>query len=236
MTNIKNKIITFISIYKIINKIKKSKDSALKIGTELSHFGYYLYINILNDDTDFSNELDNKNIYEIFKHNAEFEHYIIMKYLNKNIEYKEFFKILSNKLYNIKKEYISSFLRGYYLNILDLYSTNINYYYIDYNYFVLYDYHPYLLLLIYKIIIKEHILSYKIKLLFNYIEDKYAINENTEDCNYKLIFTHKTKYYNNNIKNILELLFYNITDKYELLSNNEKDLYNIYLSYLIVYK
>ena len=78
MTNIKNKIITFISIYKIINKIKKSKYSALKIGTELSHFGYYLYINILNDDTDFSNELDNKNIYEIFKHNVEFEHYIIM--------------------------------------------------------------------------------------------------------------------------------------------------------------
>jgi hypothetical protein len=63
-----------------------------------------------------------------------------------------------------------------------------------------------------------------------------AINENTEDCNYKLIFSHKIKYYNNNIKNILELLFYNITDKYELLSENEKQLYNIYLSYLIVHK
>ena len=106
--------------------------------------------------------------------------------------------MLTKYLIKIKKEYLSSFLRGYYLNILDLYSTNINYYYIDHNYFVLYDYHPYLLLLIYKIIVKDHILSYKIKLLFNYIEDKYSINETTEDCNYKLIFIHKSKYYNNN--------------------------------------
>jgi hypothetical protein len=236
MKNIKNKFITIISIYKIINYIKKSNNHALKIGTEFSYFSYYLYNNILNEDSDFNTNFNNNNIYEILKENSNLKYYKIFKYLNKNIDYNNFIKLFTNYLIKIKKEYISSFLRGYYLNILDLYSTNINYYYIDNNYFVLYDYHPYILELIYKIIVKDYILSYKIKLLFNYIEDKYSINEMTEDCNYKLIFIHKSKYYNNNIKNVLDLLFYNISDKEQLLSDNEKILYDKYLSYIIVYK
>lgn len=222
MTNIKLYIITKYSLYKIIQKIKKSDLDAYNIGYELSYLAHIMY-NIFHDP--HINILDNALIYNLISNVYDYNNLYISKYLSKNILYNDFFKLLSYKLEKIK--HIYSFMRGYYINEYNLYSTNINSCYLDFNYLVLYDFHPYFLYIIYKKLNKL-ILKNKIKFLLNYDKDEYSINEYSDKCDYKLVFIHKSKYYNNSIKNILKLLYTNC----ELFSQEDEYLYQIYVGYM----
>lgn len=226
MNNIKHKFITNLSIYRIIKKIKKSNKSAYNIGYELSYISYILYI-LLDNNTDII--FDNIIIYNYLKNDNIFENLCIAKYFSKNILYYHFFKNFSIKLSKIKDNYLFTFIRGYYFNHNNLYSTNLNYSFLDYNYFVLYDFHTYFLSIIYKRLINNEYKN-KIKFLLNYDADKYSIDDFINLCNYKLVFIHKQKYYNNSIKNLLHLLYKNNN---QLYSREDEILYNIYSAYNI---
>lgn len=218
MKNIKRKIITYFAIYKIIQKIKKSRYYAYNIGKELFIITQFLY----------NKEITNNTYEDLIRLNG-IEDFIVFKYLYSDIIFDNFIQILSNKIFNKKIKYLTYFLRGYYLNnINSLYSTNINKKYLNFNYFVLYDFHPYFLEQIYKYINLNNTINNKIKFLINLDEDKYSINDFTDKCIYKLVFIHKIKYYNNSIKNLLKFIFYNINDINKLDNNEEKRLFNIY--------
>lgn len=231
MNNIKNKFITNISIYNIIKNIKKSKNHAYIIGTELSYISYLLYDFIHNDnnkDLIFNNNF----IYNELILNNEFLELSIAKYFSKNILYFDFFKKFSLKLEKIDQTYLFTFFRGYYINHYLLYSSNLQYSFLDNNYFILYDFHSYFLYIIYKIM-NSSVIQNKIKFLLNYDHDLYSINDYIDMCEYKLIFIHKHKYFNNSIKNILNLLYNNIKNTNELYNKEDELLYNIYSTYLL---
>jgi hypothetical protein len=231
MNNIKNKIITNICIYNIIKNIKKSKNHAYLIGIELSYISYLLYDFIYNDDNQdliFNNNF----IYNELILHGEFLELSIAKYFSKNILYFDFFKKFSLKLEKINQTYLFTVFRGYYINNFLLYSSNLQYSFLDKNYFILYDFHSHFLYIIYKIM-DSSILKNKIKLLLNYDNDLYSINDYINMCEYKLIFIHKPKYLNNSIKNILNLLYNNIQNAKELYNKEDEFLYNIYTAYLL---
>ena len=230
MVNIKSRVITNFSIYKIISKLKKSKLHAYKIGTELSYIAYLLYDILYNDEINLM--FDNIQIYNILNQNNKFKQFSIYKYFSKNILYFHFFKKISLKLENINLDIFYSFIRGYYINEYILYSSNLNYTFLKNNYFVLYEFHPQFLSIIYNHMNKQKYKN-KIKFLLNYDNDKYSINDYITLCDFKLIFLHKHKYYNNSIKNILSLFYNYIKYTDELYTKEDELLYNIYLAYLI---
>lgn len=222
MNNIKRKIITKFAIYKIIKKINKSIYNAYSIGEELFIISHFLY----------NKEIREKTYGDLIKI-KERNDFIIIKYLNKDIIYDNFIKLLSQKLFKINITYLSYFLRGYYLNNTNnLYNTNINTKNMQFNYFVLYDFHSYFLEQIYNYINLNCSINNKIKFLLNLDDDKYSINDFTDKCKYKLVFINKRKYYNNSIKNLLKIIFYNINNINKLKNYEEKILFNIYHNYI----
>ena len=61
-----------------------------------------------------------------------------------------------------------------------------------------------------------------------YEYDKYSINELTDDINFKLVFIHKKKYYNNSIYLLLHYLFDGFNDNY-ILDNQLDYPHSLYL-------
>ena len=155
---------------------------------------------------------------------------IIREYISIiNISY--FFYKFNQNLYKLQKKYLYSYFRGYYINTLYLYSTNMdtkNITLCNSNlYFVLYDFNTDYLDYIYYNILQSVKYPAKIKYLKNTHSDKYSINDLTDTIPYKLVFLHKTKYYHNIIYKILSLLFTSIeNDGY--LNDVELDLYTLY--------
>lgn len=214
---IKQSIITTIILHKIINFIKKSPTNASKIGKEISIF----YHNVYNCSNDYYHNDSSRDLNKIY--NYIFYH--LINQLNKNYKMNislknilfinsiRFFKKFNLKLFKLKKNLLYSYFRGYYINHLLLYSTNITrkniQLYDTQLYFVLYDFNSIYLEYIYKDIISSIIFQPKIKFLLNTYNDKYSINDLTDNIPYKLVFLHKTKYYYNIITKFLSLLFYN---------------------------
>jgi len=222
---IKENIITNISIYRIIKYIKKSKINASEIGTNVSILYSVLYYNY-NNNKNFNLQ---KDYYNLLIHEHQINHLVISKFLSKNINFQLFFTMLNKKVLHLDDYHIWNYLRGYYLNNLDLYFTNLNYNKEDYI-FILYDYHYEYLLFIYTKIYKEQQIKNKMKLLLNIEFDKHIFNDNSNDLNYKLIFKHKVRYFNNSVKNILDLLFLNIDTSDQLINDDEKQVFNKYVN------
>ena len=240
---IKQYLITNRAIKKIIKFILESNINAYQIGLEISLLYYFIY-------EEQKSEIDNnKNLQLIicnflFKNNDNLnnsQELKLLKFLSPLINYNIFFNKFNKQLFKITKEKLTSYFRGYYINVLNLYGNNImlnklenNIYKItnDEYYFVLYDFHNIYLNYIYGSILNTSIFPCKIKYLISTYYDKYSINEITDDINYRLVFIHKKKYYINSVKLLLEFLFYNITNIEKLQTEDEKNVFKIYKSTL----
>lgn len=238
---IKQYLITNRAIKKIIKFILESNINAYQIGLEISLLYYFIY-------EEQKSEIDNnKNLQLIicnflFKNNDNLnnsQELKLLKFLSPLINYNIFFNKFNKQLFKITKEKLTSYFRGYYINVLNLYGNNImlnklenNIYKItnDEYYFVLYDFHNIYLNYIYSSILNTSIFPCKIKYLISTYYDKYSINEITDDINYRLVFIHKKKYYINSVKLLLEFLFYNITNIEKLQTEDEKNVFKIYIS------
>jgi len=247
---IKQSIITTIILHKIINYIKKSPENASNIGKEISLYynNVYYYHSYNNSILPIAqlqgglskNTKDTIKIYNsVFYHlinqlNTKFQFNISLKYIL-FINSIKFFNKFNHKLYKLNKSIIYSYFRGYYINNLYLYSTNINIknirsninHHNNYLYFVLYDFKSTYLEYIYKDIISSIDFYPKIKFLLNTYIDKYSINDLTDNIPYKLVFLHKTKYYHNIISILLSFLFYGINDTVKL-QKEENELFQLY--------
>lgn len=227
---IKQSIITTIILHKIINFVKKSPTNASNIGKEISIFYHNVYNYNNNNLSQPQSTNDSIKIYNyVFYHlinqlNNNYQMNISLKNIL-FINSIRFFNKLNNKLYKLNKKILYSYFRGYYINNLYLYSTNITRKHIQSNnsqlYFVLYDFNPTYLEYIYKDILSSINFHPKIKFLLNTHIDKYSINDLTDNIPYKLVCLHKTKYYYNIISKLFSFFFYNIND-YEL---NEDELH-----------
>lgn len=240
---IKQYLITNKAIKKIIKYILESNINAYQIGLEISLLYYFIY-------EEQKSEIDNnKNLQLIicnflFKNNDNLnnsQELKLLKFLSPLINYNIFFNKFNKQLFKITKDKLTSYFRGYYINVLNLYGNNImlnklenNIYKITNNeyYFVLYDFHNIYLNYIYSSILNTSIFPCKIKYLISTYYDKYSINEITDDINYRLVFIHKKKYYINSVKLLLEFLFYNITNIEKLQTEDEKNVFKIYKSTL----
>jgi hypothetical protein len=230
---IKQYLITNKAIRKIINYIIQSNKNAYQIGLEFSLLYYFLYEEKQKNDKENINIIINN----FLLNTSDSDKIKIKEYLVPSINYYKFFTKFNKKLFKLKKDTLSSFFRGYYINVLNLYGTNImiskildgKYQIIneDYIYFVLYDFHNLYLDFIYSNILNLTKFPCKIKYLISTEYDKYSINEITDDINYRLVFIHKKKYYNNSIKLILNYLFMNIKYESQLYNLDEINIYRI---------
>jgi hypothetical protein len=235
MYSIKQSLITHLIINKLINYIKKNSYNATNIGMEISLYNFHKYNNNRNSIENSPPITDNSFYYLINQINTNYNLNISLTKIS-IINEKNFFTKFNNKIYKLSKQLLYSFFRGYYFNNLYLYSTNINLSNInsinESLYFVLYDFNSEYLKFIYHFIINLIPFNPKIKFLLNTNVDKYSINELTDNIPYKLVFLHKTKYYNNIIYTLLFHFFNNIYS-YESLNDEELFIYNIYKNFNI---
>ena len=223
----------YIIINRLINKliyyIKISPANSSNIGKEISLYNYQIYKNLLNSNLQYTIKYHSF-YYLINQLNLEYDLNISVNNIS-IINISHFFYKFNQKLYKLQKKYLYSYFRGYYINTLYLYSTNMdtkNITLCNSNlYFVLYDFNTEYLDYIYYNILQSVKYPAKIKYLKNTHSDKYSINDLTDTIPYKLVFLHKTKYYHNIIYKILSLLFTSIeNDGY--LNDVELDLYTLY--------
>ncbi len=240
---IKQYIITHLLINKLMKIMKKSKNRASNIGTEFSLFYFFIFNNNYSSDIPINYDLNSGILPSNYKDGV---YYLINKLnltynlniSNQSINYinlNDFINLFNVKLFKLDYSIIFSFLRGYYLNNLILYSTNINknsFNNIKKNlslYFVLYDFHDLYLTYIYRFILNNTNFNPKLKFLLNTGIDKYSINELTDKIPYKLVFLHKTKYYHNISYILLKYIFKDVYDISEL-NEDELYVYNIFTS------
>ena len=223
----------YIIINRLINKliyyIKISPANSSNIGKEISLYNYQIYKNLPNSNLQYTIKYQSF-YYLINQLNLEYDLNISVNDIS-IINISHFFYKFNQKLYKLQKKYLYSYFRGYYINTLYLYSTNMdtkNITLCNSNlYFVLYDFNTDYLDYIYYNILQSVKYPAKIKYLKNTHSDKYSINDLTDTIPYKLVFLHKTKYYHNIIYKILSLLFTSIeNDGY--LNDVELDLYTLY--------
>lgn len=232
MYSIKQKIIIKISIYNIISNIKKSSSKAYKFGNEMSLLYYFL-----NEGNNLENNI-NVNILNFLKNFDSDKKLNSLIYNNfpPLVDYEKLLKKLHLKILKIKDlKILKSYFHGYYFGTLDIFGSNINKSYVDNTlilnfkyYFVLYDYHTLYLKFILKQIESLTDIPCKIKFLIKYEYDKYSINELTDDINFKLVFIHKKKYYNNSIYLLLDYLFNGFDENY-IIDNQLEYPHSIYL-------
>lgn len=215
--------------------MKSSPKDASNIGKEFSLFYFYLFNNnyLLQNPKDSNKCFKDGIYYLIHQINTNYNLNLSNKKLN-YIDFNKFVKLFNKQLFKLPYKTLFSFFRGYYINHLYLYSTNINnnnskIYNLHNNflYFVIYDFHDDYLKFIYYFILNNIKYYPKIKFLINTTIDKYSINELTDKIPYKLVLLHKTKYYNNIIYDFLNYLFYDIYNNNEL-NELEFNIYNIY--------
>lgn len=234
MYSIKQSLITHLIINKLINYIKKDRCNATNIGMEISLYNFHKYNNNCNK-IGISILTDNSFYYLINQINTNYNLNISLTNIS-IINKKKFFTKFNKKIYRLNKYLLYSFFRGYYFNNLYLYSTNINLNNTTNTnkslYFVLYDFNSEYLKFIYFYIINLIPFNPKIKFLLNTNIDKYSINELTDNIPYKLVFLHKTKYYNNIIYTLLSNFFYNIYSS-ENLNDEELLIYTFYKNFNI---
>jgi len=230
MVKFKQTLATYISIYRIIKFIKKSKKNSFIIGNEMSSI-YFLIYSKFKHLTDIDSRLYNLNIYHLLLEQSDYNKFKISNFLNKNINFSKFFSILNTKILKLKDSYLWSYLRGYYINELDISNTNLN----DDKkkfWFVLYDFHLHYLLFIYRFMNKDINNKGDIELLLNNHYDQYSINYVTDELNYKMLFIHEPEKFNDSIKNILKMFYLSTNSEAQLFNKDDILMYKKYISYL----
>ena len=212
------KIYTHNAVSNIMKKIKENKQTAYKIGEEMTWIYKIMQIYIENNG-----HFDYDNVYDLISESFNFENMIIRPFLIESLDYELFFPKLNTKIMLLKfTENKWSFFRGYYLNDLNMMTYNLT----DLNMyrFNLYDFHSHYLNYIYKLIVDIKN-TYNIKLL------KCEHAELNNYIHYNLAFTHKKDEFNDSILKILKLLYHDVNDNNDLYSVDDLKLYNAYLEY-----
>ena len=224
---IKQNLATYISIYKIFKFIKKSNKNAYNIGNEIASIHYLLYKRYKYT----INNNQSLNIYTFLLEQPNYNKYIIGNFLNKNIDFSKFFSIFKNKILKLKDKYLWDYLRGYYINNLDIFNTNLNVGKTQF-WFILYDFH----LHYFSFIFSTMYINYKnigdIDFLLNNCYDNYSINDTTDNLNYKMLFVHEHNKFNDSIKNILDMFYLNVKSESQLFNEEDIIMYRKYISYI----
>jgi hypothetical protein len=220
------------AIKKTISYIKKNKDNAFQMGREFCTIYSILYEEFKK------NELFNTyDIWDSLLKIIGFKDMIIYEFVNKEIDFPKYFSKCNLKILTLNSTLLSSYFRGYYINDLNLYSTNIsaNKFNETNQYFVLYDNHYHYLLFIYNYLSTNHTNTmHGIHMQLNDKLDKYSINEESDEMCYKLIFEKKRLDFIDPIRLLLNFLYKDVFDHTETLGKEDKYLYLCYLKYKTV--
>ncbi len=186
---------------------------------------YYTIFTIIKTNNAFSFT----HVYHYLQQYSDFEETNISKYLNPNINFEIFFSRLNVKIFNLGNRHIWTFLRGYYINDLDLFTYSImgnsNKFWL-----VLYDFHNHYLQFIFNTV--QNVFNRnEIYLMNNNDDDPYSISEFSKELSFKLVFEHSSVNFRDSIKDILDLLYLNTSTETEIYSTADKNLYLQYLKY-----
>ena len=118
----------YIIINRLINKliyyIKISPANSSNIGKEISLYNYQIYKNLPNSNLQYTIKYHSF-YYLINQLNLEYDLNISVNNIS-IINISHFFYKFNQKLYKLQKKYLYSYFRGYYINTLYLYSTNMD--------------------------------------------------------------------------------------------------------------
>lgn len=177
-----------------------------------------------NGEYDINNEF-----YTVLINNSNYKSLYLSKVLSENILFDEFFTKFNVKLFKCDNHIIWHFLRGYYINHLEILTFSLNKF--NKSYCVIYDYHIHYLTFIYEYMTNLYINNINISLELNNGFDIYSINDRTDEINYKLIFNHAPSDFNNPILDLLNLFYSGITYEEELINTYDIDIFKRYKKY-----
>ena len=224
--NIKRSAKTKYAVYKILKYIKKSQLNAYTIGNEIVYIYYILYNIYKVNEGEYS---INDNFYKILSNDRKYNTLVLSNILSKDILYNEFFTKLNIKIFKLDSIFIWYFIRGYYINDLEIFSVNLNKY--NKSYCVIYDFHIHYITFIYEFLSSMHVNNINITLELNNSFDIYSLNDITDGINYKLIMNHTPSDINNPILDLLDLFYNNIHYKEELYRDCDINLFKKYKIY-----
>jgi len=219
INKIKNKIITTYKINRIIKFIKKSTINAYIIGNEMLHIYSIIYHMCKVTQGNYNVDAE---LYDTLLEDQKYNTFNISKIFSNNIIYSEFFTKFNIKIFQLiesEPQYTWHYLRGYYINAVDLFIVNLNKF--NKSYCVIYDFHPHYITFIYEYLTSLYINHIDINLELNNNYDIYSINDFTDTINYKLIINHNPSDFNNPILDLLHLLYSNIHYTEELIDLND---------------
>lgn len=174
-------IYTNIAVFRTMRYIKRSNENSFKIGRELCALFCILYSEFKKNSM-FSTD----NTWDTFTSVNGFDHMILTRFISGSVDFPKYFSKCNYKILKMDPRRLSSFFRGYYINDINLFSTNINELNSTNKYFVLYDTHYHYLLFIY-----NYLEARGVHIQLNDTADKYSINEDSDSMCYKLIFEKK---------------------------------------------
>jgi hypothetical protein len=231
-TNINNKKMTIkerfktsIAVFKTIKYMKRNKDYSYKIGREFCTIFCIIYNEFKKNDL-----FNIEDTYRVLQDINGFESMILSSILNKDINFQSYFSKCNLKLLQLKLSILTSFFRGYYINDMSLFSTNIMEPSNGSKYVVLYDNHYHYLLFIYNYLSTIHT-NKSVSIILNNNEDKYSINEESDSLCYKLIFEKKEFEFIDSIRLLLNFLYNDVEDVMDTISREDKYLYSVFMSY-----
>lgn len=222
---LKERFKTNLAVLRTIRYINGSKDQAYQIGREFCTIFFIIYNEFKKNDL-----FNVKHTYDVLKSINGFETMILHSFIKKDINFQRYFSKCNIKILQLKLTHLTSFLRGYYINDMNLFSTNISEINSNNKFIVLYDNHYHYLLFIYNYLSTIHT-NKSVSINLNNNEDKYSINEDSDSQCYKIIFEKKEFEFIDSIRLLLNFLYGGVEDATQVLSKEDKYLYSIFMSY-----
>lgn len=211
---------TNIAIYRTVHFIRKNRENAFKIGREFCSIFYIIYKEFKKNSL-----YPSENIWDSLTGTRGFEDMSVARFVSKHTDFVKFFSKCNFKILQLKPALLSSFFRGYYVNDINLFSTNITED-TDRKFIVLYDNHYHYLLFLY-----NYLSGKGVDIQLNDSDDPYSVNEYSDSSCYKLIFEKKSHDFIDPIKNLLNFLYVGVEDRHDCFGNDDECLFNRYMMY-----
>jgi hypothetical protein len=222
----RKKIYTEIAVFKALSYIKKHRDNAYTIGKELCTLFFIVYSEFKRDDT-----YNTIYIWNSLSSINGFDSMILSSILHSAIDYPRFFSKLNLKILQLKPNVLGAFMRGYYINDMNMFSTNISTA-ADTKYVTLYDSHYHFLLFIYNYLSTNISNVAGVRLVLNDASDSHSFNEESDAMCYKLIFEKKEYDFIDPIRLVLSFFYKDVMDPYDTCNNEDRNVYIMFNKYL----
>lgn len=233
-SRLKRRFYTYKSIKKVIAYIKISNDTSFQIGREFCTIYYIIYKEFKNNDL-----YNTEHIWTSLNKITGFKDMVLFKYINEFIDFPRFFSKLNLNILRLPPLVLSCYFRGYYINDMNLFSTNIISGHIDddkINYMVLYDNHYHYLLFLYNYLSTNHTNTIRgVNIQLNSMSDLYSINDDSDQMCYKLIFEKKEFDFIDPIRLLLNFLYSGVADVDDTLGPEDRYLYLSFLKYKTIH-